>query len=171
MRLYEVNQEIQRLLLLIEPDPETGVIPDNCDEILEQLNALTMKRSDILEYLAKVVLDIRADISALKAEEKRLKERRTVLEYKEERLMQILDRECDGQKTDCGVATVSYRKTTRVDVSDAAKAVRWLKRNKYTDCFRIPEPEVSKINVKRLLQDGVTVPGVSLTQDMSCSLR
>ena len=171
MRLYEVNQEIQRLLLLIEPDPETGVIPDNCDEILEQLNALTMKRSDILEYLAKVVLDIRADISALKAEEKRLKERRAVLEHKEERLMQILDRECDGQKTDCGVATVSYRKTTRVDVSDAAKAVRWLKRNKYTDCFRIPEPEVSKINVKRLLQDGVTVPGVSLTQDMSCSLR
>lgn len=85
--------------------------------------------------------------------------------------MQILDRECDGQKTDCGVATVSYRKTTRVDVSDAAKAVRWLKRNKYTDCFRIPEPEVSKINVKRLLQDGVTVPGVLLTQDMSCSLR
>lgn len=171
MRLYEVNQEIQRLLLLIEPDPETGVISDNCDEILEQLNALTMKRSDILEYLAKVVLDIRADISALKAEEKRLKERRAVLEHKEERLMQILDRECDGQKTDCGVATVSYRKTTRVDVSDAAKAVRWLKRNKYTDCFRIPEPEVSKINVKRLLQDGVTVPGVSLTQDMSCSLR
>lgn len=171
MRLYEVNQEIQRLLLLIEPDPETGVIPDNCDEILEQLNALTMKRSDILEYLAKVVLDIRADISALKAEEKRLKERRAVLEHKEERLMQILDRECDGQKTDCGVATVSYRKTTRVDISDAAKAVRWLKRNKYTDCFRIPEPEVSKINVKRLLQDGVTVPGVSLTQDMSCSLR
>ena len=171
MRLYEVNQEIQRLLLLIEPDPETGVIPDNCDEILEQLNALTMKRSDILEYLAKVVLDIRADISALKAEEKRLKERRAVLEHKEERLMQILDRECAGQKTDCGVATVSYRKTTRVDVSDAAKAVRWLKRNKYTDCFRIPEPEVSKINVKRLLQDGVTVPGVSLTQDMSCSLR
>jgi DNA-binding transcriptional MerR regulator len=96
MRLYEVNQEIQRLLLLIEPDPETGVIPDNCDEILEQLNALTMKRSDILEYLAKVVLDIRADISALKAEEKRLKERRTVLEHKEERLMQILDRECAG---------------------------------------------------------------------------
>ncbi len=171
MRLYEVNQEIQRLLLLIEPDPETGVIPDNCDEILEQLNALTMKRSDILKYLAKVVLDIRADISALKTEEKRLKARRTVLEDKEERLMQVLDRECAGQKTDCGVATVSYRKTTRVDVSDAAKAVRWLKRNKYTDCFRIPEPEVSKINVKKLLQDGVTVPGVTLTQDISCSLR
>ena len=171
MRLYEVNQEIQRLLLLIEPDPETGVIPDNCDEVLEQLNALAMKRSDILEYLAKIVLDIRADISSVKVEEKRLKARRTVLEHKEERLMQILDRECAGQKTDCGVATVSYRKTTRVDVSDAAKAVRWLKRNKYTDCFRIPEPEVSKINVKRLLQDGVTVPGVSLTQDMSCSLR
>lgn len=171
MKLYEVNQEIQRLLLLIEPDPETGEIPDNCDEVLEQLNALTMKRSDILEYLAKVVLDIRSDITALKNEEKRLKDRRTVLEHKEERLMQIIDRECDGQKTDCGVATVSYRKTTRVDILDAAKAVRWLKRNKFTDCFRVPEPEVSKANVKKLLQDGKAVPGVTLTQDMSCSLR
>ena len=171
MRLYEVNQEIQRLLLLIEPDPETGEVPDNCDELLEQLNALTMKRSDILEYLAKVVLDIRADITALKAEERRLKDRRTILEHKEDRLMQVLDRECAGQKTDCGVATISYRKTTRVDVSDAEKAVRWLKRNKYTDCYRIPEPEVSKTNVRRLLQDGVNVPGVVLTQDMSCSLR
>ena len=72
MKLYEVNQEIQRLLLLIEPDPETGEIPDNCDEILEQLNALTLKRSDILEYLAKRVLNIRSDVTALKNEEKRI---------------------------------------------------------------------------------------------------
>ena len=171
MKLYEVNQEIQRLLLLIEPDPETGEIPDNCDEILEQLNALTMKRSDILEYLAKMVLNIRSDVTALKNEEKRIKDRRTLLERKEDRLMQILDRECAGQKTDCGVATVNYRATTRVDVLDGVKAINWLKRHKHTDCYRTPEPEVSKTEVKKLLAAGEKIPGLALVQDKSCSLK
>lgn len=171
MKLYEVNQEIQRLLLLIEPDPETGEIPDNCDEILEQLNALTMKRSDILEYLAKMVLNIRSDVTALKNEEKRIKDRRTLLERKEDRLMQILDRECAGQKTDCGVATVNYRATTRVDVLDGMKAINWLKRHKHTDCYRTPKPEVSKTEVKKLLAAGEKIPGLALVQDKSCSLK
>ena len=81
--------------------------------------------------------------------EKRIKDRRTLLERNEDRLMQILDRECAGQKTDCGVATVSYRATTRVDVHDGMKAINWLKRHKHTDCYRTPEPEISKTEVKK----------------------
>ena len=88
-------------------------------------------------------------VTALKNEEKRIKDRRTLLERKEDRLMQILDRECAGQKTDCGVATVSYRATTRVDVHDGMKAINWLKRHKHTDCYRTPEPEISKTEVKK----------------------
>lgn len=38
--------------------------------------------------------------------------------------MKVLDRECASEKTDLGVATFSYRKTSHVDVSDAVKAVR-----------------------------------------------
>ena len=88
-------------------------------------------------------------VTALKNEEKRIKDRRTLLERKEDRLMQILDRECAGQKTDCGVATVSYRATTRVDVLDGMKAINWLKRHNHTDCYRTPEPEISKTEVKK----------------------
>lgn len=61
--------------------------------------------------------------------------------------MHILDRECTGRKTYLGVATLSCRKTSRADVTDAARAVRWLKRNKHPECFRIPEPEVAKTGV------------------------
>lgn len=102
-----------------------------------------MERS-ILEYLAKLVLNIRAEIAAVKTEEQRLKARRDRLSKKEKRLMKVLDRECAGEKTDLGVATFSYRKTSHVDVSDVAKAVCWPKRNKHLDCFRIPAPEVAK---------------------------
>ena len=44
--------------------------------------------------------------------------------------MQVLDRECAGEKTDLGVATFSYRKTSRVEVADSAKAVRFIKRRR-----------------------------------------
>lgn len=170
MKLYEVNAAIQELLLMLEPDPETGEVVA-IDDIIEQLGHLEMERSAILEYLAKVVLDTRSGIDALKNEERRLKERRQALERKDERLMQILDRECAGQKTDCGVATICYRKTTRVEVSDDQSAITWLKENGYDSCYKQPAPEVSKSEVKKLLQAGTDVPGIVLIQDLSCSLR
>ena len=170
MKLYEVNAAIQELLLMLEPDPETGEVAAT-DDIIEQLGHPEMERSAILEYLAKVVLDTRAGVDALKNEERRLKERRQALERKDERLMQILDRECAGQKTDCGVATICYRKTTRVEVSDDQTAITWLKENGYDSCYKQPAPEVSKSEVKKLLQAGTDVPGIALIQDLSCSLR
>ena len=66
---------------------------------------------------------------------------------------------------------MSYRATSRVDVSDSKKAINWLKRHKYTDCYRTPEPEVSKAEVKKLLSAGEQIPGLALVQDKSCSLK
>lgn len=169
MKLYEVNQAIEDIFGLLV-DPETGeVIPD--ESLMAQLESLQMERSRILEYLAKLVLNTRSQVSGLKEEEKRLKERRTMLERKDERLMSILDRECHGEKTDCGVATVCYRKTTKVDVSDNATAISWLMENGHPQCYKVPAPEISKTEVKKLLTAGTEVPGVTLVQDYSCSLR
>ena len=171
MKLYEINQQIYELILRLEPDPDTGEIAAETDDIVAELNALEMKRADILQYLAKVVLDTRADVSALKAEEKRLHERRAALERRDERLMDILDRECAGEKTDCGVATVCYRKTTKVDIQDNTNAMDWLIKNGYKDFIRYGEPEISKNDVKKLLSSGSEIPGAVLVQDMSCSLK
>ncbi len=171
MKLYEVNEEILRLTDQITVDEETGEISGDVDSVCAQLEALQMERHSILEFLARLVLNLRADIAALKAEETRLHERRSQLEKKVERLLQILDRECAGEKTDLGVATLQYRKTTRVEVSDTAKAVSWLKRRKLTDCFRIPAPEVAKAEVKKLLSAGTKVPGCVLVEDRSYSLK
>lgn len=170
MKLYEVNRAIEELALKLDPDPETGEVAAT-EDILNELDTLQMERSRILEYLAKLVLNCRAEVSSVKAEEKRLAERRHSLENRDARLMQILDRECAGQKTDCGVATVNYRATSRVDVSDSRKAISWLKRHKYTDCYRTPEPEVNKTDIKKLLSAGKKIPGVTLVQDKSCSLK
>ena len=85
--------------------------------------------------------------------------------------MKILDRECAGQKTNLGIATFSYRKTSHLDVKNSEEAVRWLKQNKYKDCFRVPAPEVAKSEVKKLINSGVNVPGCSVVEDYRCSLK
>ena len=171
MKLYEINAEILRLTDQIEFDEETGEILCDIDAIYDAIGALQMEKKSILEYLAKIVLNLRAEAAAVKTEEQRLKERREKLSRKEDRLMKILDRECAGEKTDLGVATFSYRKTSHVDVSDAPKAIRWLKRNKHLDCFRVPAPEVAKTEVKKLINAGTKVPGCVVVEDYSCSLR
>ncbi len=171
MKLYEINEAIARLMEQLTVDEETGELAEDTDGILEQLHALEMDRRSVLEYLAKLVLNIRAEKAALKAEEQRLKSRRDALDHKEDRIMRVLDRECAGERTSLGIATFGYRKTSHVEVSDAAKAIRWLKRHKYTDCFRVPEPEVAKIEVKKLINAGTKVPGCSLVEDYSCSLK
>ncbi len=170
MKLYEVNRQIEDLLYQLEPDPETGEIPANEEEIIDQIKALAMRREDILQYLAKLTLNCRAEAAALKAEEERLKARRSRLESKEGHLLAILDREC-GETTDLGVATLSYRKTSRVEIAEEAKAVSWLKRHKFTEAFRVPAPTVYKNEVKKLLGAGQKVPGCKVVEDRSCSLK
>lgn len=170
MKLYEVNQQIEALLYQLEPDPETGEIPANEEEIIAQINALAIRRDDILQYLAKLTLNCRAESAALKEEEERLKARRGRLEAKESHLMAILDREC-GETTDLGVATLSYRRTSHVEVADEAKAVSWLKRHKFTDAYKVPAPTVYKTEVKKLLSAGQKIPGCKVVEDRSCSLK
>ncbi len=171
MKLYEVNQEIENLLEALEPDPETGEIPANEDEIIAQINTLAMKREDILAYLAKLALDVKASVQAMKAEEKRLHDRRQTMEHRQERLISILDRECGGQKTDLGVATLCYRKSTRVEITDKDAALRWLQHMGHDDCYRIPEPEISKLYVGKLLDAGELIDGVERVTSTSCYLR
>ena len=169
MKLYEVNQAIEGIFEMLV-DPETGeILPD--ETLLVQLDALQMERSRILEYLAKLVLNTKSQIAAIKEEEQRLRDRRQGYDRKVERLMAILDRECAGEKTDCGVATVCYRKTSRVEVGDDNAAVSWLMENGHTNCYKVPAPEISKSEIKKLLATGAEGPGVALVQDYSCSLR
>lgn len=171
MKLYEVNREIETLLEALEPDPETGEIPENEEEIIAQIHALAMKRKDILSYLAKLTLDVKASIQALKAEEKRLHDRRQVMEHRQDRLISILDRECCGEKTDLGIATLCYRKSTCVEITDKKAALFWLQQTGHEDCYRTPEPEISKLYVGKLLDAGEQIDGIERVTKTSCYLR
>ena len=171
LKLYEVNQQLEELLIQLEPDPETGEVPANEEEILEKINTLALKREDILQYLAKLSLNTKAAVQSMKAEEKRLHDRRVRMEQRQEHLIAILDRECGGQKTDLGIATLCYRRSSRVELTDEEAAFAWLQKNGHEECYRIPKPEISKLYVGKLLDAGDKVPGAERVTSTSCYLR
>ena len=171
MKLYEVNMAIQSALDRLDFDLETGEIGESTEAVLQELDSLEMERDRILEYVAKVALNIRSDAATLKAEEDRFSKRRKALERKEEKLISILDRECGGEKKDLGFATVSYRKSESVEVLDSAKACAWLHDNGHNDCVRIKPPEVIKDEVKKLIKNDAKIPGLKLVTKNNCSLK
>jgi len=171
MKLYEVNAQLLDLLEALEPDPETGEIPADEDELVARINALSMERLDILQYLAKQALNTKSAIASLRDEEKRLKDRRQHEENRHDRLINLLDRECGGQKTDLGVATLAYRRTSHVEITDNAAAIAWLKEHGYDAYYRVPPPEIMKAAVSKLIDSGEKIPGVEKVTTVSCFLK
>ena len=171
MRLYEINAAIETLLAALTVDEETGEVPADADEVITQIDALSMERSAVLEYLAKEVLNLRADQAAVKAEEKRLKDRRERIAARESAIMIVLDRECAGQKTNLGVATVSYRESETTDITGEADAITWLAANGHGDVLKFSDPVIDKMALKALIKSGVTVPGACITRHTNYSLR
>lgn len=169
MKLYEINEAIENVFSNAV-DPETGEITADAETLAAELEKLNGERKSVLEWVAKSALNARAEAEALKAEEARLKARRDKLAKKEARMIEVLDREC-GEKTDLGVATLSYRKTERVDVLDSTAAVTWLEQNGFDSAVKYAQPEIIKANVKKLIKTGAEVPGVAITAGMSVTLK
>ena len=171
MKLYEVNLAIMQVIDEFV-DVETGEIIGDIEEMQRRLNMLEMEKDRILEYLAKLVLNLRAEQGAIKAEVKRLAERGKKLEAKEERILAIIDRECAGEKRDLGIAEVGYRKSTSTEVDNAEQAINWLETHGYDDCLKYTEPSVVKSKVKALIsKQGIEIPGVHLEEKNNMSLK
>lgn len=149
MKLYEYDERMEEAF-----DPETGEI----DEAL--VNALWEERDQRIENFIRWIKDQEAEAEALKAEEKRLAERRKVLENAAGRGRAYIQRVLDGSRFFCTAGAVSYRKTTAVEIPNAAALIRWAQDTGNDQILKYADPEISKTELKKLLQgDGpVTVP-------------
>ena len=171
MTLYKINEQLDELLSRLTVDSETGEVGDEQFDLMAEIDALEMEKREIIEYLAKKVLNLRSDEAALKAEEERLKKRRQSMETAEKSIMDVLSRECGGQKTDLGVATVRYTPSQGTVLTDETAAIQWCYANHHEDCLTVALPKVNRDAVKRLLKSGVQIPGAELENRMNCSLK
>lgn len=149
MKLWEYEEALDSVV-----DPETGEIDE------EKANVLWEDRDTRVEQFARWIKNQEAEAEALRTEEKRLAERRKVLENAAGRGRAYIQRILDGSKFWCTAASITYRKVTSVEVANVAALIRWAEETGNDQVLKFKEPEISKTELKRLLEsDGpVKVP-------------
>ena len=172
MKLYEINQALESILsnyLYFGDsfvDAETGEVleDDAANVVLAELNGLQMARDEKLENLACWIKGMDADVTAMKAEEKNLAQRRKSLENKRERIFNFLYENLNGEKITSPRVKVSYRKTTSVEVTDLSEIPDTFRRVKVTE-------EADKAAIKDAYKAGELVPGTQLIERLSMSIK
>lgn len=161
MTLYEIDQAIMNLA-----DPETGEISD-----FDALDSLQMEREQKIENIACYYKNLVSDAAALKAEELVFSERRKATERKADRLKEYLSYALSGEKFQSPKCSVTFRKTTRVQVANPSAAIEWAEINGHKECVKYLAPEISKTELGKLLKSGQKIPGAELVEGLSVGVK
>ena len=161
MNIYEIDSAIMALV-----DEETGEILD-----IEALEQLQMERDQKLENVACWIKNLVADAAAIRQEELNLAKRRQAIENRAERLKKYLSDVLAGQKFQTAKCAVSFRKTTKVELSEPALAIAWAQANGYGNIVTYKAPEISKTGLATLLKEGNEIPGAELVNGMSVGVK
>lgn len=159
--LYEIDSAILACL-----DAETGEILD-----FDQLEQLQLERDQKIEGVALYIKDLLADAAKIKAEEDALAERRKAKADKAERLEEYLSKALAGQTFETPRVRLSFRKSTKVEISDQLALLEWLEDNHKENCITYKMPEIKKGEVGKLLKAGEEVPGAALTESQNLQLK
>jgi hypothetical protein len=160
MTLYEIDKAIEDAFYSAV-DPDTGEIIN--DEALEALNELEEARNVKIENIALFIKNLDAEASAIKAEEERLRSRRTTTENRVKWLKDYLNNMLDGEKFKSPRCSVSFRNTKAVNITDAA-----LIPHKYL----IPqEPKIDKREISAALKAGEIIDGAELEDRRSIVIK
>lgn len=158
-KLYELTESYMQLIDLSEQlDPET--FKDTLDAIQDPLE-------DKVENTAKVIKSLESDVTAIKEEEKRLKERRRVLETKIDSIKNYLKEQLEL----AGIDKVK-RPLITVSIQNNPPSVKVTDEKLIPSSFMIAKaPELDKKAVLKKLKDGEEVPGVELFQGRSLRIK
>lgn len=155
----------ERLLALV--DDETGEILD-----VSEFEQLQMEREEKAENMALWALDLKDEQESIRGEIKRLQARLAASERKEKSLKEFLRIILNGVKLKTARITVSYRNTLAVEIEDEDEVRHWAMMDaRGEDILRYKEPEISKTELKRLIDEGVDVPGATVVSRVSTTIK
>ena len=154
MKLYEIDEALAECF-----DPETGEIVD-----IDSYENLQGERDKKIEGIACIIKNRQALIDALKAEKKRMDDRIGTLETQNENTKAFLDSVLQGQRFETEKAVCSYRKSTRVDITDISKI---------PDEYLNVKTEIApmKTAIKQALKEDKEVPGCALIETNNLSIK
>lgn len=164
MTLYEINQEIEAAIAAMfeEVNEETGEVKPGTVELLEQLN---IERDEKIETLGIYIKNLTAEAAAIKAEEKKLKERRDKKENKIARLKSYLTEQLGGEKWDRSAkVSIAFRTSSPVAIDDESKIPAKFMREKTET-----SPDLTAI--KEAINAGEKVPGAHIEEKKNIQIK
>lgn len=154
--LYELSNQFAMIQQLIE---------DGAEGFEQALADIKGEISEKLDGYAMVIKNVESDIAGLKAEEKRLSERRKAMENNvvqmKERMADTL-KTVDGQRLKTEKFTFSFRKSTSVKVKDESVI---------PPQFIKVEKTISRAELAKALKNGEHIEGAALIENQSLSIR
>lgn len=153
MNLYQIDAEIMKLI-----DYETGEILD-CDKLDELQTAKEQK----IENIALYIKNLTAEAAALKAEKDAFAERQKAAEKRAEGLKQYLSNALNGEKFKSTRVQISYRKSKTLAIEDGVEIPE--------DFLKYKEPEINKVDLKKAIEDGLLLEGVSIVERQNIQIK
>lgn len=168
MRLYELTHDYENLMAAIE----NGDIPEEAlADTLESITALLDEKADNIACWIKQLI---AEAEAIKAEEDKLKARRTAKLNRAERLTEYLA-ECltNGgiSKLETARNVISFRKTPpKVVFDNESKFIEWAQAHA-DGLLNYGKPTVDKTAVKVALENGATIEGCRIESKLNLQIK
>lgn len=154
MKLYEINEAIMNLV-----DMETGEIAD-----AEAFDALTMQRDEKLENITLYIKNLTAFAKDLGEQEKIFAERKKAVQKKAESLTDYLAYALDGQKFTTAKCEVSFRKSVKVEITDA----NIIPKDFMRETVKI---EPNKTAITAAIKAGQEVSGAQLIENLNINIK
>lgn len=158
MKLYELSQNYQMVLDMIE---------DGNEEYLDTLESLGEAIEEKAENTAKLIKSLDAQTEVIKAEEKRLADRRRALENKAKRMKEYLQENLEAagiKKVKGQLLTVAIQKNPpSLNVVDESLIDQ--------SYFIEQKPALDKKALLQAIKDGAEVEGVEIKQTESVRIR
>lgn len=154
--LYQLNNAYAQLQQMIE---------DGQEGLEDTLASITDAVEEKLEAYAMVIKNIESDVEGIKSEEKRLAERRKIMENGITRMKQTIAETLQGSgqdKVKTEKFTFSFRKSSKVEVSDI---------DSLPQQFIKVERTISRSELAKALKAGEQIEGAQLVENQSLSIR
>jgi predicted nuclease with TOPRIM domain len=158
MKLYELSLNYAHVMEMAE-EMEPEVLKDTLETIEEEIQ-------DKAENIAKLVKNLNADVDALKAEEKRLADRRKSLENKVTNLKTYLQEQLEV----AGLDKVK-RPTLTVSIQNNPPSVKVID-EKLLSAYMVPvDPKLDKKTLLSDLKEGKVIDGAEIFQSRGVRIR
>jgi hypothetical protein len=164
MRLYEINEQLERLLDIGDGrmvDEETGELFDQ-----EALEALEMEREEKIDGCLFFIKNCKADAKKIDEEIKHLQAKKQALENKAERTREYVAHCLQGEKFKSVFNSAYYAKTVKVEVDEAM--VKFLPDEFIKTTIKV---EPKKTELKKALMDGAVINGAVLVENLSLTVK